>query len=244
MRAKKKAEVHETPGAPEWMVTFSDCMTLLLTFFVLLLSFSSFDDRIFRQLKAIFADGLPAVAPNNKTDRDSFLPMMHILPTAELDEGSEKPTLEKGAQDSTKEDTQPLDFHSRKVFLIESKRIFWGKGAAISSEGRNIMSLMASFLKEMSSRIVISENGPEDDDDEHLGLARALAVLRYFSAEQNLDKKRFSISATSTFARSSLTKPREMGAEQVSTKSAEPVNAGQEHERMLEIVLLERSIYN
>jgi chemotaxis protein MotB len=245
MRAKKKAEVDETTGAPEWMVTFSDCMTLLLTFFVLLLSFSSFDDRIFRQLKAIFAEGLPAVAPNNKTDRDSFLPMMHIQPTAELDEGSEKPTLEKGAQDSTKEDTQPLDFHSRKVFLIESKRIFWGKGAAISSEGRNIMSLMASFLKEMSSRIVISENGPEDDDgDEHLGLARALAVLRYFSVEQNLDKKRFSISATSTFARSSLTKPREMGAEQVSTKSAEPVNAGQEHERMLEIVLLERSIYN
>jgi chemotaxis protein MotB len=245
MRAKKKAEEDGTAGAPEWMVTFSDCMTLLLTFFVLLLSFSSFDERIFRQLKAIFTEGLPVVAPNNKTDRDSFLPLMHIQPTAELDEGSEKPTLDKGTQDSTKEDTQPVDFHSRKVFLIESKRIFWGKGAAISSEGRNIMSLMASFLKEMSSRIVISENGPEvDDSDERLGLARALAVLRYFATEQNLDKERFSISATSTFARSSLTKPREMGADQANPKSSEPVNAGQEHERMLEIVLLERSIYN
>lgn len=245
MRAKKQAEEDEPAGAPEWMVTFSDCMTLLLTFFVLLLSFSSFDDRIFRQLKAIFAEGLPAVAPNNKTDRDAFLPMMQIQATTELDEGSEKPTLDKGFRERTKEETQPANFHSRKVFLIESKRIFWGKGAAISSEGHNIMSLMASFLKEMSSRIVISENGPEDDDgDQQLGLTRAWTVLRYFATEQNLDKKRFSISATSTFARSSLTIPREMGAGQVSPKSAEPVNAGQEHERMLEIVLLERSIYN
>ena len=29
------------PGAPEWIVTFADLMSLLLTFFVLLLSFSS-----------------------------------------------------------------------------------------------------------------------------------------------------------------------------------------------------------
>ncbi len=50
---RKQQEPDEAPGAPEWMVTFSDFMTLLLTFFVLLLSFSSFDDRVFRKLKVI-----------------------------------------------------------------------------------------------------------------------------------------------------------------------------------------------
>jgi chemotaxis protein MotB len=87
MPAKKQAKSEEQPaGAPEWMVTFSDCMTLLLTFFVLLLSFSSFDDRIFRQLKTIFGDALPAAAPGVKTDRDAFLPtMIQIQATAELD---------------------------------------------------------------------------------------------------------------------------------------------------------------
>ncbi len=233
MLAKKQAEPEEQPaGAPEWMVTFSDCMTLLLTFFVLLLSFSSFDDRIFRQLKAIFADSLPAVAPRAKTDRDAFLPMMQIQATADLDEGSEKPTLDTGFVDRTKEETEPLDFHSRKVFLIESKRIFWAKGAAISSEGRNIMSILASFLKEMPSRIVISENGPdEDEDSEQLGLPRAWAVLNYLATVQNLDKKRFSISAASTLA------PHQLGVSLSSIGAGEP-------ERMLEIVLLERSIYN
>jgi len=233
MPAKKQAESEEKPaGAPEWMVTFSDCMTLLLTFFVLLLSFSSFDDRIFRQLKTIFGEALPAVAPGVKTDRDAFLPMTQIQATAELDEGSEKPTLDTGFEDRTKEETEPLDFHSRKVFLIESKRIFWGKGAAISSEGRNIMSILASFLKEMPSRVVISENGPgEDEDSEQLGLPRAWAVLNYFATVQNLDKKRFSISVASTLAQAGL-------------KSSESASPGSERERMLEIVLLERSIYN
>ena len=57
----KQTESDEAPGAPVWMVTFSDCMTLLLTFFVLLLSFSSFDDKVFRKLKVIFMNALPAV---------------------------------------------------------------------------------------------------------------------------------------------------------------------------------------
>lgn len=32
------------PGAPLWMATFSDMVTLLLTFFVLLLSMASFEE--------------------------------------------------------------------------------------------------------------------------------------------------------------------------------------------------------
>ena len=228
MRAKKNVEEDGPAGAPEWMVTFSDCMTLLLTFFVLLLSFSSFDERIFRQLKAIFADALPSVAPNTKSERDSFLSTKQIQATAELDEGSEKPTLDKGVKDRTKEETEPVDFQSRKVFLIESKRIFWGKGAAVSSEGRNIMSIMASFLKELPNRIVISENGPGDENNEQFGLVRAWAVLQFLTEKQGLDKKRFSISAASTIPQERL----ENGK----------ISTGQE--RAIEIVLLERSIYN
>ena len=233
MPLKKQAEPEEQPaGAPEWMVTFSDCMTLLLTFFVLLLSFSSFDDRIFRQLKEIFAESLPATAPENKTDRDAFLPVKQIQVTAELDEGSEKPTFNMGFEDRTKQDTEPPDFHSRKVFLIESKRIFYGYSEAISTEGRNIMSILASFLKEVPSRVVISENGPdEDEDSEKLGLPRAWAVLNYLATVQNLDKDRFSISAGSTL-------------DQAELKSGKPAGSRSETERTIEIVLLERSIYN
>ncbi len=227
----KQAESDEAPGAPVWMVTFSDCMTLLLTFFVLLLSFSSFDDKVFRKLKVIFMNALPAVKQADAKNRDAVLPTGQIDMTPELVEGSEKPTLLKGLEANLKEDT-PTDFRRCKVFSISSERIFWGKGTIISAEGRYIMTKMASFLEEVPSRVVVSENGPASGEGaEQLGLPRAWAVMEYLTTEHNLDKKRFSISAASTLAQESL-------------RSGEPARASPGPERTVEIVLLERSIYN
>ena len=212
-------------------------MTLMLTFFVLLFSFASFDSGAFEDLFTNFTKTLSTVNPPVKKDKSAFVSTEQILPTGYFDEGSEKVTTlaredEARAENNLTEDTESADFRNRKVFLFPSKRLFWGKGMAISPEGRNTLSTMASFLKEMPSRIVISENGPdEDEDSEQLGLPRAWAVLKYFATVQNLDKKRFSISVASTLAQASL-------------KSSEPASPGSERERMLEIVLLERSIYN
>ncbi len=230
-RGSKQAESDEAPGAPEWMVTFSDCMTLLLTFFVLLLSFSSFDEKVFRRLQVSFFNALPGVSQSDEASRDAVLPTEQIEETPLLIKGSEKPTLIKGLKDNLKEDT-PTDFRSRKVFSISSERIFWGRGTLISAEGRRIMTKMASFLKEIPSRVVVNENGPASEEDaEQLGLSRAWAVMKYLTTEHNLNKKWFSISAASTLARGSL-------------RSGETDRASTEPERILEIVLLERSIYN
>jgi len=231
-RTKDEGESDKAPGAPEWMVTFSDCMTLLLTFFVLLLSFSSFDQKVFWKLKVIFARSLPSIEPAVKKEKSAFLTGNTIETSEELEKGSEKPTLARGKEDNLKEETEPADFHSRKVFLISSKKIFWGKGVVISSEGRDTMATMASFLKEVPARIVISENGLGDDkDSEEFGLPRAWAVVEYLTTQQGLDRNCFSISASSTVAQKSI-----KGGEQGQPKK--------EAERTLEIVLLERSIYN
>jgi chemotaxis protein MotB len=231
-RRSKQAEPDEAPGAPEWMVTFSDCMTLLLTFFVLLLSFSSFDDKVFWKLKAIFSGSQSGLGKPDETGKDAFLPARQIEHTADLYAGSEKPTLVGGMEDRLKQETEPVDFRRWKVFLISSKRIFWGKGTVISSEGRNIMTTMASFLEEVPGRVVISENGParlldedKSGDSKYFGLPRAWAVVEYLTTRQNLNKDWFSISAASTMP-------------QESSGSDEP------DERTVEIVLLERSLYN
>ncbi len=238
-RGSKKAEPDEAPGAPEWMVTFSDCMTLLLTFFVLLLSFSSFDEKVFHKLKVIFMEALPGVSQPDEANRDAVLPIELIETIPELVEGSEKPTLIKGLDDNLKEDT-PTDFRRLRVFIISSEKIFWGRGALISAEGRRIMTKMASFLKEVPSRIVVSENGPASEEGaEQLGLPRAWAVMEYLTTEQNLNKKWFSISAASTLAGLP-----QGGVPQESLRSGEPARASLEPKRTVEIVLLERSIYN
>jgi chemotaxis protein MotB len=230
-RARKQVEEDEAPGAPEWMVTFSDCMTLLLTFFVLLLSFSSFDDKVFRKLKIIFMDALPDTSQSKEINRDAVLPTEQIDMTPELREGSEKPTLLKGLDNNVREET-PADFRSRKVFSITSEKVFWGNGALISAEGRRIITKMASFLEEVPSRVVICENGQAGKGGaEQLGLSRAWAVLEYLTSSQNLDKNWFSVSAGSILAQEGL-------------RSGEPSSTNLKSERTLEIVLLERSIYD
>jgi len=232
---KRQLETDESEGAPLWMVTFCDSMTLMLTFFVLLFSFSSFNVEVFQKMAMSFARALYAETPPGQEDKGAFLPMGQIVAIEYIGEGSEKVTLTKGWDAGLKEETEPTesaDFHSRKVFLIPSRKVFWGKGMAISSDGRNTLATMASFLKEVPNRIVISENGPGDDeDDEQFGLRRAWAVMEYLTTKQGLDKSWFSISAASTLIRES-------------SKSGEPGHPEAEAERGLEIVLLERSIYN
>ena len=44
MPERKKKEPDEMPGLPGWMATYSDMVTLLLTFFVMLLAMANFDD--------------------------------------------------------------------------------------------------------------------------------------------------------------------------------------------------------
>ena len=231
-RERKQSEPDGPAGAPEWMVTFSDCMTLLLTFFVLLLSFSSFNDQdVFRKLKVVLSDQF-SVSSEKSVEQEAVSNVVPIIYDDILSAGSEKPTLTRGTKDHLKEETEPVDFRDRKVFLIPSDRIFWGKGWAISSQGRSTLSVMASFLKEVPNRVVISEgpqrgaNGSADS-----GLQRAWAVMDYLITKRELDKQKFSISATVTTAEVASPQSRTNGS---TTRPG----------RTLEIVLLERSIYN
>jgi chemotaxis protein MotB len=232
-REKKQHEPESSPGAPEWMVTFSDCMTLLLTFFVLLLSFSSFDDKIFRRYRVIFEKHFSFDKPGSV--EDAFLVSEAIEIDDSITQGSEKPTLEKGSKDQHKKETESEDFHNRKVFLISSDQVFYGNGAIISLEGRRVLTDMAMFLKELPARVVVSENCSQDyGKSENLGMERAWAVIDYMSSKQKLDKKLFSISATGTV-----------------DKKYDETNAASNEQslrartkRTLEIVLLERGIYN
>ncbi len=215
----------EGGGAPKWMVTYSDCMTLLLTFFVLLLTFSSFDDKIYRQFHDTLFEDLPRLYLQARRSKDSFISTAQPLILVEIEEGSEKPTLEGKSKENVLMEKEPKEFTERKVFYSDSEGIFWAEGASISADGRKTLALMGAFLRRVEGRVVVSENGFDDGERaEELGLARALAVVEYLIERVGLDESRFSISTASTM--DSSTRPRQKG------------------KRALEIVILERSVYN
>jgi len=227
-----QSESEGSPGAPEWMVTFSDCMTLLLTFFVLLLSFSSFDNKEFRRLRSVLTGSFASIDPFFRRNKDAFLEMEQITPTKELKRGSEKPTLESGKENNILRDTQPDNFRKLKVFVIPSASLFWGKGTTISRTGRRILSALGLFLREVPNRVVISETGtsPEGSQDE-LGLERSWVILEYLANSFGLDRGRFSISSSSVLAQ-----------EGCFVRHNDLTRGGSE--RRIEIVLLDKGICN
>lgn len=228
-REKKQPPQEQEPGAPEWMVTFSDCMTLLLTFFVLLLTFSSFDERIFRKLNVIYCDAFPSIHFRRKASKEAFID--YNLKTFEIDEGSEKPTLEDGEEGMLIETDVP-DFKKHRTFLTASNEVFWGRGTTISINGHKTLTALADFLRKVPGQVIISENSRDKtDQSQSFGLERSWQVVQFLSAQQGLGRERFNISAGTT----------------VGNKAFDVLRVGDSDSpdsRFIEIVLLDRSICN
>ncbi|MCB2198249.1 flagellar motor protein MotB [bacterium] len=62
--AREKKQDCPPPGAPAWVVTYGDMMSLLLTFFVLIVSFSSIEQVKFKAAISSIQDGL-GIWPDN-----------------------------------------------------------------------------------------------------------------------------------------------------------------------------------
>lgn len=57
-KKKKKVGEDEGPDKDAWMVTFGDLLQLLITFFVLMISMSSMDKKVFKEMFSVFGGGL------------------------------------------------------------------------------------------------------------------------------------------------------------------------------------------
>jgi len=68
-------------GAPLWMVTFADLMALMMTFFVLLYSFSSLDETKYRMIAASMASGFGAVLVSPKSAPTAALGPPSMMPS-------------------------------------------------------------------------------------------------------------------------------------------------------------------
>ena len=112
-KATKYSHEEQPSGAPGWMVTFSDCMTLLLTFFVLMLSFASFEDSTFPGIGASLAEALPSVGQISSQQKESMWQRQETDMQESASEGTETRTpVEKNSSNFMRE-KRPLDFRAK-----------------------------------------------------------------------------------------------------------------------------------
>ena len=225
-KAKKPVQEEESvEGAPLWIISFADMMSLLMAFFVMLSTFSSFGPAEMAKLHKVVQTTL---MPDFYAGWHRSLPRGALGPQSlaagQFAKGSEKPTLEETYQSKLLAETEPEDFRTRKVFVIESKSVFWASGLTLSAGGRDYLDTLAAFAAKVPGRIVISESGPDSAgaaaaQDPELGLRRAIIVMKYL-ADQGVPRERCCVGAAG------------MRPEENATG-----------ERLLEIALLEEGAY-
>jgi hypothetical protein len=189
----KPQEEEGGEGAPLWIISFADMISLLMAFFVMLSTFSNFGSGEAAKLQKV---GKAALAPNYYGGwfiRPQHAAMGPKAVVAGQDEkGSEKPTLDQGSGKGLLAESGPKDFRTRKIFLIESKKVFWGSGTALSSDGRDFLDILVSYLGKLPDRIIISENAPLGSGE--LGILRAVTVIEYLGAK-GISKNRCGVAA-------------------------------------------------
>jgi flagellar motor protein MotB len=187
-------EEESVEGAPLWIISFADMMSLLMAFFVMLSTFSSFGPAETAQLhRAVKATLLPDYYNggwHRSLPRGAMGPQS--LAAGQLAKGSEKPTLEENGSGLTAQ-TPPEDFRTRKIFALASRDLFWGAGVTLSAAGREYLDALVVFVREVPDRIVVSESGPGEDPE--LGLRRAVVLVKYL-AGRGISPDRCSIGAT------------------------------------------------
>ncbi len=189
------------------MVTFSDCMTLLLTFFVMLLTYASFEkESSFSVSGSLIERNDPSVhaRKHHPLDHPTDPPPREIDRT---EHGSEKPThdrLEPNLRPRDSLDLTSIDaYRDRRTLTIPSRLLFWGQGAQLRPEGRDLLDPVAGYLRLVSSRVVVRETSgssrrpvPSREADEDRALGRAWAVMNYFTQGADLEVERFSLSTS------------------------------------------------
>lgn len=194
---KNNIEQEESGGAPEWMVTFSDCMTLLLTFFVLLLSFSSFDATAKDNVQKAFGLGRPNSAGQSGNGTRALSVIKRPSKIEDIEKGSKTPTDSKNAEGNIAKKRRLTEYEIQKVFSIVSSKLFLGNRNVINPVNKDLLDKMAYFLNANPSRVVICEFDPDaPGKSDETSTGRAWTIMNYF-INYGLEADRFSITGSS-----------------------------------------------
>lgn len=188
MRRKKAAGPPIIAGAPEWMVTFGDLMSLLLTFFVLLFSVSEVKDKKIYDMIKSFENYFQIVAPNAGMHLMNLDSVQNFLSevTRELPDQSEGHAglTAEAVESPLGKDVSVATIDDNLVLQIEGSVLFDENSAAIREEGRELLGRIRGKLAGYPNLLkVVGHCSPlplpeqsEFADHMELGFRRAMGV--------------------------------------------------------------------
>lgn len=194
-----------TKAAPGWLTTFGDLMALLLTFFVLLLSFSTVSEDDFENAIGALQGALGVL------DGQPILtsPVKLHVPIVRGDITEARPTMNDAKaeiEEITEEEEQQQNVEVTEgeegiVIRIRDRAVFGSGLAEIKDEFKSLLSRIGQVINRMPNQVVIeghTDNVPISNDaftnNHWLSSARALQVLDYFADDVGIERTRLSAS--------------------------------------------------
>ncbi|WNF39069.1 flagellar motor protein MotS [Bacillaceae bacterium IKA-2] len=212
---ERRRQQKQDKGAPRWMVTFSDLMTLILVFFILLFSMSVVDATKFRavadsfQDRAIF-DFYPSLIPfdNPAEDidikRDPFDDLddpLNELQKKEVDQELDKllQEVQQFLLDNRLNDVISATRDDRGVVLVLQERNLFESAEAVILEGAHPFLTKVGTLLEAIPNLVKVEGHTDSrpintfryPSNWELSGARASSVIRYLADNSQVESFRF-----------------------------------------------------
>ncbi|BAC14180.1 flagellar motor aparatus [Oceanobacillus iheyensis HTE831] len=217
---KRRSIRHQSKkGAPKWMVTYSDMITLILVFFILLFSMSQIDQTKFDQVTESFQnrmilDFLPSAVPlENPTEstgeNSEDGKIDEIEPIYLANEEEEKSTDEldelmmnvsQYLEENNLKDVITANRNERGVVLVLQEKILFESGEAeILEEAGPFLNHIGTLLSELDNQVNVeghTDSRPISNyrypSNWELSGARASSVVRYFIEAESLHMSRFS----------------------------------------------------
>ena len=198
-----------------WMVTFSDLIMLLLTFFVLILTMSSMDQKklreIFRHLQEAvgvlefsgFGEvASPAVFTRQMQDPDTRIMIDRSLLETLFTASTEVEKKIKQAIEELAKVAEMLEDERGLVFSFQERILFQPGEVRLRPEVEPYLELLAETMDLTRNPILVTGHSCDTplrsgvyDSNWELSLYRGLSVLAYFTERRGLPSRRFMVSA-------------------------------------------------
>ncbi|WP_099187217.1 flagellar motor protein MotB [Tepidibacter mesophilus] len=215
--ARKKRQEEAKQGAPEWMATYGDMVTLLLCFFVLLFSMSSVDVQKFQSIVQSFDGALGFLDGGKTLSNEQYIDkgLKDDKSTNQQKEMEDFDNLERKIKkylddNNLNEDVKVLNENSGMLLRFQDNVLFSSGRAVLKPKSEVTLRYISDLLnkKEFNDKLIRIEGHTDNDPIKYsskyptnweLSVARSSNVVRFLVEGTGINPERISASGYSEY---------------------------------------------
>lgn len=196
---KRKKEDLEMPSSPGWMTTYGDMVTLLLTFFILLLSYSVIDEVKFNAALYSMKGALSVFDKNVSVISQKSVGISNYNKLRRLDIQKKLMEMQQIAEELGYEEDISIEQTESGMLVRMGNRVLFNLGKAdLKPEAMPLLNIVGKTIEQNVDEVLVCGN--TDDlpitsgkfqSNWELSTARALSVIKYLIDVVNISPEVF-----------------------------------------------------